>query len=144
MKHTVTVGLCLALLLTGCAHRNFPVVTRQYPFVEVRNPETERATMQLHAANVAIDYEDDRQLFLAVPPDFEHQIVANLPTLEEAVVQCTTNRELAVVTMGPATRSLPQTEFDIKVDEVERKLRWIGFHQVVFHLGSTMRPIYRE
>lgn len=144
MKRNVTARLCLALLLAGCAHQEFPVITRHYPFVNVVNSETERAMGQLHESDVAIDYEGDKQLFLAVPPDFEHQTVANLSTLEQAVAHCTTNRALAVVTMGPAMRALPQTEFDFKVDGIERTLRWIGFHRVVFHLGSTMRPIYRD
>jgi hypothetical protein len=141
----VPIVLCVALLLTGCASHEHPVVGKAYPSQQARDLETERAMQQLREADVAIDYESTDRLFLSVPPGFGHEVIVGLPTLERQVIQCTTNRHLAVVTMDPPMRMLPQTDFDASVDEIEKMLKRIGFHRVVFHLGSAMgRPIYRE
>ena len=138
------VGLCLALILTGCA-REHSVVGKLYPSQEARDLETERAMKQLREADVTIGYESDKCLFLSVPPDFGHCEKVSLPALERAVSHCTTNRQLAVVTMDPPMRRLPEPAFNARVDEIEKMLKSIGFRRVVFHLGSaTGRPIYRE
>ena len=145
MIHRAPMGLSLALVLTGCAHTEPPVVSKEYPSAEAQELETERAMTQLREADVAIDYQSDERLFLTVPPDFGHQIIVSLAGLEKAVSHCTTNRQLAVVTMNPPMRMLPKTEFDARVDELEGMLKNIGFRRVMFHLGSaTGRPIYRE
>ncbi len=145
MQYGVPAGLSLALFLTGCAHRDYPVVSQEYASVEAKDQETERAMRQLREADVAIGYESDKRLLLTVPPDFGHHLIVDIAGLQEAVVQATTNRQLAVVTMDPPMRMLPKADFDARVDEIESMLRNIGFHRVVFHLGSaTGRPIYRE
>ena len=145
MTRGIPAGLCLAFILTGCAHRDNPVVGKAYPSPEAQDRETERAMAQLREADVAVGYESDSRLFLTVPPDFGHQVMVSLDGLEVAVAQGTTNRQLAVVTMEPSMRMLPKAEFDAKADGIEKRLRDIGFRRVVFHLGSaTGRPVYRE
>lgn len=111
MTRRLLVGLCLTLILTGCAHREHPVVGKEYPSLEARDLETERAMKQLQQADVAIGYESEKRLFLTVPPGFEHYVIVSLPALEGAVSQCTTNRQLAVVTMGPAHEAATEGRF---------------------------------
>ena len=145
MKRGIPAGLCVAFLLTGCAHREYAVVGKEYPSLEAKDRDTERAMAQLREADVAVGYESDRRLSLTVPPDFGHQAMVSLGGLEAAVAHGTTNRHLAVVTMEPSMRMLPKAEFDARADKIEKMLKNIGFRRVVFHLGSaTGRPIYRE
>lgn len=100
---------------------------------------------QLRQADVTIGYESDTRLFLAVPPDFGHHLMVSLADIETAVAQTTTNRQLAIVTMDTPMRMLPKAEFDTRAAGIQRRLKNIGFQQVVFHLGAaTGRPIYHE
>ena len=145
MPRYIIVGLCLALILTGCAHREVPVVSKVYPSQEAKDLETERAMKQLREADVAIDYHGAGDHYVTAPPNFGYHVKVSLPELARAVSQATTNRQLAVVTMDSAMRLHAQTEFDARVDEVGKMLRGLGFQKVVFHLASaTGRPIYRE
>jgi hypothetical protein len=145
MARSAQIGFFLAWLLSGCAQPNPSVVAKQYPSAEARDLETERAMKQLKEAALAINYESEMRLYLSVPPDFANHLAVRLSELERAVGQCTSNRTMVVVTMGPPMRMLPQSEFDAKVDEIEMMLTKVGFRRVVFHLGSAFgRPIYRE